>query len=103
MTMQNRLAILRESERKNKEAIKNGFLKYQKITEDTRVVIEAGWRNGEFQISAQQYRPDCPRYWEVRPDGWRQTIAEVAYGFESASRVFDRMVANERRYAEMRR
>lgn len=104
MTMAERLAVHRQVEARNSERINGGFLKYQKIGNDTRVVIVAVPLLGrdKYWISAQQYAPDCPRPWEVRPDGWRETSGQTANGFESAVRVFDRVVADERRYAEMR-
>ena len=104
MTTTQRLVLHREVERRNDDRIKGGFLKYQKIANDLRVVIVAMPTLGKdtFWISAQQYAPDCPRPWEVRPDGWRETSGRTANGYESALRVFERMVADERRYAEMR-
>lgn len=104
MTTTERLALHREVERRNDDRIKGGFLKYQKITNNLRVVIEPAPFLGKdkYWISAQQYAPDCPRPWEVRPDGWRETSGRTANGYESALRVFERVVADERRYAEMR-
>lgn len=104
MTTTERLALHREVERRNDDRIKGGFLKYQKITNNLRVVIEAAPFLGKdkYWISAQQLATpnSCP--WEVRPDGWRETSGRTANGYESALRVFERVVADERRYAEMR-
>ena len=99
MTTSERLVLHREVERRNDDLIKGGFLKYQKIANDLRVVIVAVPTLGKdkYWISAQQYAPDCPRPWEVRPDGWR-----TANGFESAMRIFESVVADERRFAELR-
>lgn len=104
MTTSERLVLHREVERRNDDRIKGGFLKYQKIANDLRVVIVAMPTLGKdtFWISAQQYAPDCPRPWEVRPDGWRETSGRAANGFESALRIFESVVADERRFAELR-
>ena len=104
MTTTQRLILHREVERRNDDRIKGGFLKYQKIANDLRVVIVAVPTLGKdkYWISAQQYAPDCPRPWEVRPDGWRETSGRTANGFESAMRIFESVVADERRFAELR-
>lgn len=104
MTMTEKLAVHRQVEARNSERINGRFLKYQRIGNDTRVVIVAVPLLGrdKYWISAQQYAPDCPRPWEVRPDGWRETSGQTANGFESALRVFEQMVSAERRYAEKR-
>jgi len=104
MTMTEKLALHRQTEKRNDERIKGGFIKYQKITNNLRVVIVAVPTLGKdkYWISAQQYAPDCPRPWEVRPDGWRETSGRTANGFESAMRIFESVVADERRFAELR-
>ena len=105
MTTTERLVLHREVERRNDDRIKGGFLKYQKIANDLRVVIVAMPLLGKdkYWISAQQYAPDWPLHWEVRPDGWRETSGQTANGYESALRVFERVVADERRYVETTR
>ena len=101
MTMTEKLALHRQTEKRNADRIKGGFLKYQKITNDLRVVIEPAGKD-EYWISAQQLATPNSYPWEVRPDGWRVTSGRTANGFESALRVFERAVADERRFAEMK-
>lgn len=101
VTMTEKLAIHRQVEKRNADRINGGFLKYQKITNDLRVVLEAAGKD-KYRVSAQQLATPSSYPWEVRPDGWRETSGRIANGFESALRVFERVVSDERRYAEMR-
>lgn len=100
MTTAERLAIYRTTDRRNAERIANGFLKYQLVSNGTRVVVLIDG-NG-FRVSAQEYAPNFPMQREVRDDGWRETSSRYCPTFEGATRVFERMVRDEQRFAEMR-
>lgn len=76
------------------------FLKVQQLSKDIRVVMEPFGKG--FAVHAQQYLPDCARYWEVGPDGWRDTVHVTAPTLEGARREFEAMVKREERYLEAR-
>lgn len=99
MMIGEKLATMKAVNRRNDEAMKSGFIKVQRLSNNIRVVIE---RKGmtEYRIAAQQYYPDCPYYWEVRPDGWRDTMAQYSPTIEGAKRTFDDMVRGEQRWLE---
>lgn len=79
------------------------FFKVQMLAKDIRVVIEPTSDKKGFFVSAQQYYPNCPYYWEVRQDGWRCMSLQWCATFEGAKRVFDSMVRGESRFVESRK
>jgi len=97
MTTIERLALHREVEARNAERINGGFLKYQMVGRNLRVVIEPSGR--KFRISAQQYAPSMPPF----DDGWKDTQSQYCASYECALWAFDSMVRNEQRYLEMTR
>lgn len=101
MSMAERLAVHRQSERNNAERVRDGFLKMQKLSNKIRVVVTHDKTLG-FMVEAQQYLPNCSYPWEVAQDGWRMTQMRTAPTFEGAMREFDSMVRVEQRYLEMR-
>ena len=75
-------------------------IQVRRLSNDIRVVIEPMGR--KYMISAQQYSPDCPRPWELQPDGWRHTFTVFANTLEGARREFESIVQSEERFLEAR-
>lgn len=75
------------------------FIKVQRLSKTSRVVIEP--INGKYRIAAQQYTPNWCYPWEVRADGWSDTVAQYSATLEGAKRVFEDTVRREQRYLEL--
>ena len=68
------------------------------LSEKKRVIIRTIKKSEKYAIAVQQYYPDCPAYWEVFEDGWRDIISTTSNMLKDAETIMYEYAEREKRF-----
>lgn len=71
------------------------------LSEKKRVIIRTMKSSEKYVIAVQQYYPNCPAYWEVFEDGWRDTISTTSNTFEDAEIIMYEYAEREKHFIKL--